>query len=164
MVTHNISPRMSLNESRFNSSILLSNRSDKLPRKPNRESLEDDDGDDADFTDIITVNPYESMCTTLAETMSIIDKLFDASASTIFDDSLNDLSYGKSTSDSNGSEEPILQESDFKNSTSTTSTRYYVSHSVPKEDEPPKRPTRGLSPPRFVCTSYDGCESYELEQ
>ena len=64
MARENINPRISLNESRFDSSTLLLSCSDKLPRKPKRENCEDDDGNDAEFTDkrnceSIRINMYD---------------------------------------------------------------------------------------------------------
>jgi hypothetical protein len=164
LATKNINRRLSLNETRFNSSTLLSDRSDKIPTKPKRESCNyDDDGDDADFSDIITTNPYESISTTLSETLSIVDQLFEASASTIFDDASIDTSYDNCSPNNDFLRKIALQVSPEKSvSTATSGTatiknkHIFVGHSVPKEDEAPKRPTRGLSPPRFICLSYDG--------
>jgi hypothetical protein len=165
LATKNINRRLSLNETRFNSSTLLSDRSDKIPTKPKRERCNyDDDGDDAGFTDIITTNPYESICTTLSETLSIVDQLFEASASTIFDDASIDTSYDSCSPNYDLLRKIALQvspERSVSTATSETATTNknkcnLLGHSVPKEDEAPKRPTRGLSPPRFICLSYDG--------
>lgn len=157
MVTTNINSLVSLNESRFNSSTILSDRSDKLPRRPKRDICDDDDGTDADFSDIITVNPYDSICTTLAETMSIIDNLFDASALTICEGTLKDTSHKPSSSDNNVSRKPTFRVPLDERScipiagNSTLSSKgYSVGYSMPKEDEAPKRPIRGVSPPRFI--------------
>lgn len=161
-----------LNESRFNSSLLMPECSDQLPRKPKRDEVvinvyidDDDDGTDAEFTDIITVNPYESICTTLKETMTVVERLFETTTPTPDDTSVavvgsqylpdNDLQRISTVVESF---DRNTVSSDDGNSIAYQHTK---GHAVQKEDEAPKRPTRGMSPPRVCRPSYSDSESYE---
>ena len=117
------------------------------------------------------MNPYESTCTTLTKAISIIDILFEASAPKRFDVALNKASFEHSLTDKDISWKPALEKSPEGNSLTSTSWNsttkskwYHVGHSVPKEDAAPKRPIRGLSPPRFISTSYNDGESRDRRQ
>ena len=143
---------MSQNESRFNCSMLLSDCLDTLPRKPRRETCNNDNDDnDVNFTDITTVNRYDSICSTLEETMSIIDKLFEASASVMFEDTLIDHS-----TPIHNVQRKATQQQSYDRSTDITTVGNSTGNTIvpskalsaSKEDEAPKRPTRGFSPTR----------------
>lgn len=147
-----------LNESSFNSSKLMQDGSDQLPRKPNRDELvinvdiDDDDGTDADFTDIITVNLYESICATPEEPLPTMERSFEES-SPILDDTLVKITGSQSIPDTYLPRKPTFLESFDRNTISSihgNSSPFQSTkeRGVHKEDEAPKLPTRGPSPPR----------------
>ena len=156
--------KMSFNVSRFNSSTWLFDSTDSVPTKPTRGYFDNDKDDDtdADFTDIITVNPYDSLCSTLDETMSIIDKLFVASASS---DVSIETSYVQSSSDTdvppNIATQALPERNDFplaSESTTPKSNCRLLGYSIPKKDHAPKRPTRSLSPTRSTGICPSNCD------
>ena len=121
-------------ESRFKSSSLITECSDRFPRKPKRNDDYDINSDENDtgFRNSAAENAYEVICTVLSETISVIDELFEASDTTI--------SHEESISEDGVKKHPASNDANLQKA------RPNKAHSEAMEDTTPKCPTRQLSP------------------
>jgi hypothetical protein len=127
--------------------ILISEASDTLPRKPVREI--DNFDDDTGFTDIITVNPYDSIGTTLDENKLKFNEIFSKTVSQATENSKHLKTYNGETKIEK--KRPSMHgrrsfDVDTVCFPSTQSEMRANRASRVKEDETPKCPRRGRSP------------------